>query len=455
VAARAVAYRWVLAVGAALVVAAAGFGVAVRPWEGDEGLATPPSPTPEPAPVAVLSAANEAPAPTADGVRAAIDELVREAGQSGRVSASVVDATTGETLYERDPGTRAIPASTVKLATAAAALTTFDPADQLATTAVAGERPGEVVLVGGGDPTLAIDGAGFYPDAARLDQLAEQVRAALPGVEITKVTVDSTLFTGPVHGPWDSDIPGGGYVGPITALMTDGGRRDPDPDQGNEASPRWEEPDLAAGRAFAELLGLDGDDVSRTGTPSRGRELGRVVSPPIQRLVEIMLAGSDNVVAEALARQVALARGEPASYEGGAVAMAEALEEELGLAGASFTDGSGLSRGNLVTAALLTDLLAAAVDPAHPELAGVVTGLAVAGWSGTLADRYDDPALAPAVGTVRAKTGTLAGVHSLAGLVVTADGQLIAFSLLANEAPDSIRAALDRIAATLATCGCS
>jgi serine-type D-Ala-D-Ala carboxypeptidase/endopeptidase (penicillin-binding protein 4) len=452
---RAVGYRWVFAVGVVLLVAAAVLGVAlVRPWDGDEGLATPPSPTPEPSPVAVLSAAAEAPAPTAAGVEAAIDDLVREAGESGRVTAVVVDATTGETLYGRDPGTRAIPASTVKLATAAAVLTTLDPAHQLATTVVAGAEPGEVVLVGGGDPTLAIDEAGFYPDAARLDDLAEQVRAALPGTEITKVTIDSTLYSGPVHGPWDSDIPGGGYVGPITALMTDGGRRDPDPDQGNEASARWEEPDLAAGRAFAELLGLDGDDVTRGEVPPQPRELGRVLSPPLQRLVEIMLAASDNVVAEALARQVAVARGEPASYEGGAAAMAETLEAELGLAGATFTDGSGLSRGNLVTATLLTDVLVAAVDPAHPELAGVVTGLAVAGWSGTLAGRYDDPELAPAVGAVRAKTGTLAGVHSLAGLVTTADGQLLAFAILANEAPDGIRAGLDRIVATLATCGC-
>lgn len=453
---RAVAYRWVLAVGAVLVAATAVFGVAlVRPWDGDEGLATAPSPTPEPAPVAVLSAASQAPAPTAAGVEAAIEELVRDAGETGKLSASVVDATTGVSLYQHRPDARAIPASTLKLATAAAVLTALDPADQLATTAVAGAKPGEVVLVGGGDPTLAIDQHGFYPDAARLDELAEQVRAALPETEITKVSVDSTLFSGPVHGPWDSDIPGGGYVGPITALMTDGGRVDPDPDQGHGSSKRWEEPDLAAGRAFAELLGLDGEDVTRTEAPAAGRELGRVLSPPIQRLVEIMLATSDNVVAEVLARQVALARGEPASYPGGAAAMAEILAGELGLAGAKFTDGSGLSRGNRLTATMLTDLLVAAVSPRHPELAGLVTGLAVAGWSGTLADRYGGAELAPAVGTVRAKTGTLAGVHSLAGLVVTADGQLLAFALLANDAPDSIRGQLDRIAATLASCGCS
>jgi D-alanyl-D-alanine carboxypeptidase/D-alanyl-D-alanine-endopeptidase (penicillin-binding protein 4) len=448
-------YRWVAAAGAGLVVIAAVLGLALaRPWAGGGEIATLPSPTPEPEPVAVLSAAGEVPAPTAGGVQAAIDELVREAGELGTVSASVVDATTGERLYTRDPDTPLIPASTVKLPTAAAALTTLGPAHQLATTAVAGDEPGEVVLVGAGDPTLAIDEAGFYPDAARLDLLAAQVKTALRGTEITAVRVDSTLFTGPVHGPWDSDIPGGGYVGPITALMTDGGRMDPDPAQGTKAAERWEQPDLAAGRAFAELLGLDGEDVTRGGAPAGATELGRVLSPPVQRLVEIMLASSDNVVAEGLARLVAVERGEPASFEGGAVAMAKVLDEELGLPGAEFTDGSGLSRGNLVTATLLTDLLAAAVDPAHADLTGVVTGLAVAGWSGTLADRYDEAELAPAAGAVRAKTGTLAGVHALAGLVTTAEGQLLAFALLANDAPDSIRGRLDLIVATLATCGC-
>jgi D-alanyl-D-alanine carboxypeptidase/D-alanyl-D-alanine-endopeptidase (penicillin-binding protein 4) len=449
-----VVYRWVVAAGAALVVVAAGLGLAlVRPWAGDGGLAAPPSPTPEPEPVAVLSAAGDAPAATADGVRAAIDDLVREADQAGQVSAAVLDATTGESLYSYEPEALAIPASTIKLATGAAVLATLGPADQLTTTAVAGAERGEVVLVGGGDPTLAIDDAGFYPDAARLDVLAEQVEAALSGTDVTQVTVDSTLFTGPVHGPWDSDIPGGGYVGPITALMTDGGRVDRDA-KPNRAADRWDEPDLAAGRQFAELLGLDGDDVARGEAPASARELGRVSSPPIQRLVEIMLADSDNVIAEVLARQVAVARGEPASFEGASVAMAETLEEELGLAGAEFTDGSGLSRGNQLTATLLTDLLAAAVGPDHPDLAGVVTGLAVAGWSGTLANRYDDDELAAAAGAVRAKSGTLAGVHALAGLVVTADGQLVAFALLANEAPDSVRKQLDRVVASLATCGC-
>jgi serine-type D-Ala-D-Ala carboxypeptidase/endopeptidase (penicillin-binding protein 4) len=454
VAGRASTYGWAVAIVAGVAMLAGATGLALaRPWDEDELAALPPPP-PVPEPVAVLAAAaGDAPAPTPEGVRAAIDDLVRDADQTGQVSASVVDPVTGETIYQYDPDTPAIPASTLKLVTGATALAALGPAHQFATVVVAGDESGEVMLVGGGDPTLAVDRDGFYPESARLDRLAEQVRNAMHGTEITKVTVDSTLFSGPVHGPWDADIPGGGFVGPITALMTEGGRVDPDRSQ--RSAERWPDPDLAAGRQFAELLGLDGDAVDRGEAAQGATELGRILSPPVQRLVDVMMSTSDNVIAEALARQVAVAAGEPASFEGAAAAMTAVLRDDLGVGGAELADGSGLSRENLLTATLLTDVLAASVDGRSPELAGVVTGLPVAGWSGTLADRYDEPELAPGVGVVRAKTGTLAGIYSLAGLVVTADGRLLTFALLANNTPGDAPERLDRIAAELASCGCS
>jgi D-alanyl-D-alanine carboxypeptidase/D-alanyl-D-alanine-endopeptidase (penicillin-binding protein 4) len=187
-----------------------------------------------------------------------------------------------------------------------------------------------------------------------------------------------------------------------------------------------------------------------------GTELGRVLSPPATRLVEIMMADSDNVVAEALARQVALARGAPASYQGAAAALTGVLAA-LGVPVGDIVlaDGSGLSRANRLTAAMLTDLLLAAL--ADPVLAGMFAGLPVAGWSGTLAERFQTPQpdAGRGAGVVRAKTGTLSGVSALAGLVVTADGRLLVFALLANDAPFQAQFGLDRIAATLAGCGCS
>jgi D-alanyl-D-alanine carboxypeptidase/D-alanyl-D-alanine-endopeptidase (penicillin-binding protein 4) len=496
---RASGYWWASA-GAALAVLAAVVALAlVRPGQDPDGVVAAPTPSrgPEPAPVAVLSAAgSDVPAPTAPGVRAAIDELVRGGLLGEAVSVAVVDAVTGEDLYRHKSDRPTVPASTTKLVTAATVLATRGPAHQLATVAVAGSQPGEVVLVGGGDPTLAVGPAGFYPGAARLDRLAEQVRAALGETAVARVTVDATRFTGPVHGPWTADIPASGFVGPITALMTDGARVAPDPAQEQRPARRWEAPDLAAGEAFAALLDAPVDSVTRgtappppspspavpsppsqagpspsptaagpvarggDGPPPPGTELGRVTSPPVQRLVEIMLATSDNVVAEALARQVALASGEPASFRGAAAAMAEELDRlGIRLGGSKLADGSGLSRANQLTATLLTDLLAAAASGPERPHAGVFAALPVAGWSGTLADRYRTPQsrTRAGAGAVRAKTGSLDRVDALAGLVTTADGRVLAFALLADDVPvdqSTARAALDRIAATLAGCGC-
>src|SRR5690606_3043593 len=181
-------------------------------------------------------------------------------------------------------------------------------------------------------------------------------------------------------------------------------------------------------------------------------------SPPLLRLIDIMLTTSDNVVAEALARQVALARDEPASFAGAGAAMAEVVAElDLPAAGdePSFADGSGLSRDNQVSARLLTDLLIMAAGPRQEDLGGLFAGLPVAGWSGTLLDRHQSPPpeLVAAEGMVRAKTGSLNGVDALAGVVVTGDGRPLAFAVLANDVSvdhDTARAALDRIPAALA-----
>ena len=76
----------------------------------------------------------------------------------------------------------------------------------------------------------------------------------------------------------------------------------------------------------------------------------------------------------------------------------------------------------------------------------------MAGYDGTLFDRGDEET---APGTVRAKTGTLLGVHALAGTVVTRDGRLLAFAVVADgsASEEAAESALDAVASTLAGCG--
>ncbi len=120
-------------------------------------------------------------------------------------------------------------------------------------------------------------------------------------------------------------------------------------------------------------------------------------------------------------------------------------------------DGSGLHPGNAIPPAVLVQLLGLASAPAHPELRPVLTGLPIAGFTGTLGKRFGAASgAAEAAGIVRAKTGSLSGVNTLAGTVVDADGRLLSFAVMTRTtaAADTARAAMDRIVARLAACGC-
>jgi serine-type D-Ala-D-Ala carboxypeptidase/endopeptidase (penicillin-binding protein 4) len=424
---------------------------------------TPPAPVPSP----VLAAAGTGgAAPSPDAVASALGDALSDPRLGDHVPVEVVDVATGQKLFGQGETDAAVPASTMKLVTATTVLAKLGPAAQLKTRAVAGTNPGEVVLVGGGDPTLAVNTGGTYPGAARLDDLAGQVKKALGGTAPTRVIVDSSLFTGPSTGPnWEAGVAdSGGYVARVTALMIDAGRTNPkivDP-----PSNRSSTPDTAAGQAFAKLLGLPNSAVTSgrapnpaSGGPSPsgpapGTQLGVVSSPPVLRMLEEMLQASDNTIAEVLARQVAIAQKQPASFTGEAAAMLKTLTE-LGLptTGVTLTDGSGLSFDDRLTPQLLTGLLAVAARPDRPALHGLAGGLPVAGYSGTLAGRFHNSVATPADGAVRAKTGTLPGINSLAGYVTTSGGRLLAFAILADKVNVGIlsaEAALDRVAAALA-----
>ena len=434
-------------------------GDPARPAQATPSTAAAPTST-VPVRAALLPPAPDGQRPAGAGLGASVAQALTDPALGGSLAVSVLDAETGDVLLERVADEPLLPASTAKIATAVAALTALPDDLRLRTRVVAGSAPGEVVLVGGGDPTLAGPGTPVrYPQPASLSALAAQVRGALGAAPVTRVLVDDSLYSGERLAPgWKPDYVTEGAVAPVTALMVDGGR------MGRGRAPRSAEPSLAAGAAFAALLSPGAPVPVARGTAAAGAApLGEVVSAPVPQLVERMLTASDNDLAEALARQVALATGRPASFSGAAQAMDEVLgqvleDEGLDRDAVRLVDGSGLSRDDRLRPAAVTRLLARAASGDHPRLAPLLTGLPVAGFDGTLAPRYRGGPAVPAAGVVRAKTGTLNGVSALAGLLRTADGRLLAFDVTADRVPlganRRAERALDALAARWTACGC-
>ncbi|MFB7915167.1 D-alanyl-D-alanine carboxypeptidase/D-alanyl-D-alanine-endopeptidase [Streptomyces sp. NPDC056061] len=405
----------------------------------------PPAPSAPPV-LAPLSAAvdNSAPdaatAPDRTALGTALAPLMKVPALGTVRTGVVIDVATGERLYAQGADTPMTPASTVKIATSVAALSALGPDHRIDTTVRASPDSRTLTLVGGGDPTL---------DRAGLRALAADTARALKGrgVKEARLVYDASRYSGPARHP----IGPNENIAPVSALMTDEGRLDSS-DSG--PAPRSDDPAGDTARTFVGLLGDAG--IAVRPDPAAGRAAGdsrpvaRHRSAPLSALVERALTNSDNDIAEALARQTAVAAGAPADFAGARRAVTERLAAlRLPLTGANLADGSGLNRKDKVTAGLLAGLLASAADPAHPELRPVLTGLPVAGFTGTLSDRYT--AKSAGTGLVRAKTGTLTGVNSLAGTVVDARGRLLAFAFLASgtTSPSEAQSSLDALATRL------
>jgi D-alanyl-D-alanine carboxypeptidase/D-alanyl-D-alanine-endopeptidase (penicillin-binding protein 4) len=423
---------------------------------------------------AALAALTGGAAPTASGVRLAIDALVHAPQLAPSVVGAVTDVETGATSYAVNPATTVPPASTAKLVTAAAALTYIGPDTVFTTKTVlanVGTTTPTVVFVGAGDPTLAGPRASLlpYPAVAHLSDLVRATVTSLNARHIhdVRVVVDDRLFSGPRTGTaWKPNYLTDGDVSPVTALSVDAGRLLPD---NKESTPddRAADPPLTAGRDLVALLSRAGvhvlGSVARGVAPAGAPTLGAVSSPTVAALVARMLQHSDNDVAEALFRHIAIARHQPGTFVGGAVAVRQWLATlGVDIRAAQLVDGSGLSLRDRLSPIVLTAVLRAVADPAQTSLRPMIEGLPVAGFTGTLAARYRVPPrkVLPDVGagSVRAKTGTLTGVSALAGYVTDADGRLLAFAFIANAVPvgglTAAQAALDRIAGRLSTCGC-
>ncbi|MBH5335722.1 D-alanyl-D-alanine carboxypeptidase/D-alanyl-D-alanine-endopeptidase [Streptomyces pactum] len=398
------------------------------------------------------------PPPSPAGLAEALDPLLDDRALGRARAASVVDARSGRQLYGAGDGRQLTPASVIKLATGVAVLSALGPEHRLTTRVVAAGKD-RIVLVGGGDPTLTARPPAAGPGADRpasLRDLADRTARALKDRGTRRVTLayDTSLYSGPVLHP----ISPNENISPVTPLMVDEGRLD-DSDHG--PAPRSTDPAGDAVRAFAAMLRDRGIDVADADEPRRATaaddapELAAVRSQPLSTLVERMLTASDNDIAEALARQTAVAAHRPASFRGASEAVAGQLRKlGLPLDGARFADGSGLDRSGRLSTRLLSQVMVRAADPDRPRLRPVLTGLPVAGFTGTLRGRYGEESAGR--GVVRAKTGTLTGVNSLAGTVVDADGRLLVFAFMTTGTtdPQGAQKALDRLASAVAACGC-
>lgn len=404
------------------------------------------------APAGLVVADPEADEPTGEGtgaidasrLAAAVKGPLASAGLGGRTGLVALDARDGTVLVDQAGGAF-VPASTTKVLTSFAALAQWGPRATFATSVV---RDGDaLVLVGGGDPYLTGRRSTSAVERADLATLAAATAREVGKGPVT-LGYDVSLFEGPSVSPaWESTYVSSGVVAPVTPLWVDRGR---------VGLGRSQDPSGDAARTFAGLLRDRGVEVR--GEPAKASAAGDVVaevrSAPLARIVEQVLTDSDNEAAEVLLRQAAIKAGRPASFAGGVATVKSALTAAgVPTDGLVLTDGSGLSRKNRISPRTLAEAVAAS---STPRLGPVLSGLPVGGFSGTLDDRYTRAG--DARGLVRAKTGTLTGVHSLAGIATLPGGRPVAFAVMADDTKDVnpfvTQAALDDVAAAMVGCSC-
>ena len=356
--------------------------------------------------------------------------------KSGAVA---VDLRTGEELFALNDALPLVPASNEKLAVTYALLTTYGPKFRIetkvkATGAVsAGTLDGNLVLVGGGDPTLS---------SGDLDRLARRVRNTGISHVTGGVIGDESLFDSERVCPgWKAAF----YIGespPLSALVVDRAR------YRNYTAPR---PAKAAALLFRDALraagvAVDGGVAVRP-APAYAVDVAHTLSQPLAGIISFMDLHSDNFTAEELLKLLALTDADQGSTAVGAKVVLRSLKAAgISTAGVRIADGSGLSEDDRLTVSALVSILQAFA--ADPVLQGVVLhALPVAGVSGTLRDRMQTPALR---GHVVAKTGTTDLASALSGYV----NSHIVFAIIQNGHPLAYwwaRTAQDRFVRVLAS----
>jgi D-alanyl-D-alanine carboxypeptidase/D-alanyl-D-alanine-endopeptidase (penicillin-binding protein 4) len=284
-----------------------------------------------------------------------------------------------------------------------------------------GTLAGDLTIVGGGDPMITTADSPRTHDTpvTHLAALADAIVAAgVKQIDGALAADDSRYDRDRAVAAWTAADNPIGNVGAIGALVVDGGHG---PDGLASADPA-----LDTVRALASLLAARGVTIAGGATdparpaPADSREIAAVSSAPLADVAGEMISNSNNQTAEMLAREIGLRDADSGTSDAGTRAVPVVLER-LGVdtTAVVLRDGSGLSHGNRVTCRSLMSVLALT---GRARFTAVDTGLAIAGRTGTLAERFVGT---PLSGRLRAKTGHIDGVVGLAGVV--APGARFAF----------------------------
>jgi serine-type D-Ala-D-Ala carboxypeptidase/endopeptidase (penicillin-binding protein 4) len=489
--------------------------------------------------VRFLAAALLAPLAAAADLPSRLDQIINSAPalQHAFVGAQAVQLSDGHVLYAHNSERLFVPASNMKLFTTALALSKLGADYRLTTQigaqvridAATGTLPGDLELIGGGDPSLsgreypyrshAAPGAVYSFSA--IEELADQLMArGLKRIDGNVVGDDGRYVWEPQPGGWSSDSATREYGAPVSALILhdntfaltlrpgghtgdlaritlappfenfvidnrvltgDRGERKiefyrsasgrelhiwgrlPIGDAGFREELAIGDPALYAAEVLRDALlrrgvTIRGEAVARhrfpdeAAPPTAAAKLEVVLaerrSPPLLDLLQVVDKVSQNLHAEILLREVAVASGHVGSVDAGIEAMDDFLAQ-IGNAKADhqFTDGSGLSRATLVTPQAFTKLLGYMNQSKYREQ--WLNLLPIGGEDGTLGRRFAEH---PEARAIHAKTGTLDHVRALSGYADSPKYGRVAFSFLVNnfEGPGAgVTAILDQLALAL------
>jgi D-alanyl-D-alanine carboxypeptidase/D-alanyl-D-alanine-endopeptidase (penicillin-binding protein 4) len=399
----------------------------------------------------------------------AIDQAIAKPELERAVWAIDVEDETGNVLYARNANTLVMPASNRKIFSAASVVnclgTDYTYATQLF-------RDGNnLVIRGDGDPSLG--GRWAYDRDAVFVPFVQAVRSR-GMTEVQDIIADVAWFDRvTIPGSWKSGNLGSDYAAPVDALaynenvvgvwVDDCARpvvaTDPPFVDGVETVACGEgeveaKVDMVSGENVVRVNGLMSkkffdlpsvvspgiyaaealrDALRRAGIPVRGvlrlnvrpalwrERLAVIDSQPLWQLLMVVLKNSQNLYAEMLYKSTA------GTYKGAEALEREFLTNDVGLDPKDFrfVDGSGLAPDDLVTPAAIVKMFRWMNEPGRRGLYWTI--LATPGEDGTLRRRLVD--LNP---RLRGKTGTIAGVNALSGIVVGKNGGYRYFSVMLN-----------------------